>query len=201
MRTRSVIAGGAIAALLGALAILAGCAKQAAEAPAPPLVAALPGGLQVEASILDLMLEFINPNANELWESVAEVSTRTGTELQQPHTDADWNTLRRKALTLVETANLLVVDGRQVARPGQNLAEAGGEGDFTPAQAQSEIDKDRASFVAFARLLQIASGEMLKAIDKRDAQALFKAGGALDEACEACHRKFWYPNSPVPPGA
>ena len=42
---------------------------------------------------------------------------------------------------------------------------------------------------------------MLNAIDKQDPDAFLEAGGVLDEACEDCHRKFWYPNSPLPPGA
>jgi hypothetical protein len=30
--------------------------------------------------------------------------------------------------------------------------------------------------------------------------AYLNAGGALDEACEGCHKRFWYPNAPTPPG-
>jgi hypothetical protein len=194
--------GGIACALLGGL-LLAGCAKQqsaAPEAAAPVLAAALPTGLTPEASILDMMLEFVDPNADELWESVATVSTRTGVEERHPRTDAEWKTARRKALTLVESANLLVVAGRPVARPGQQLAEPGGEGDYTPAQAQMQIDKDRAAFVTFAAGLQEASRKMMGAIDKRDVEGFLEAGGELDEACESCHKRFWYPNSPTPPG-
>jgi cytochrome c556 len=55
--------------------------------------------------------------------------------------------------------------------------------------------------VAFAHALQDAAGSALAAIDKRDANALLEAGGDLDEACESCHKRFWYPGSPTPPGA
>jgi cytochrome c556 len=94
-----------------------------------------------------------------------------------------------------------MVEGRPVAHPGQQLEEAGGTTDYTPAQAQVEIDKDRATFIAFAHALQDAAGMALTAIERRDAEALLIAGGHLDEACEACHRRFWYPDSPLPPGA
>jgi hypothetical protein len=202
MKTAKTLAASACVAVLGSIALLAGCAKQEAAAPAaPPSAAALPGGLKPEASVLDMMMEFIDPNADDLWDSVAYISTRAGVEERHPRTDADWKTARRKALTLVEAANLLVIEGRPVAHPGQNLAEPGGEGDFTPAQAQAEIDGNRASFVSFALGLQSASKQMLDAIDKRDTDSFLEAGGTLDEACENCHRKFWYPNSPVPPGA
>ena len=202
MKTTAVTAGGICAALMGGLLALAGCAKQQESMPAgAELAAKLPGGLQPEASILDLMLDFIDPNADDMWESVAVVSTSTGVEEHHPRTDDEWKAVRRKALIVIEAANLLVVEGRQVARPGQQLEEPGGEGDYTPAQAQAEIDKDRTSFVGFARELQVAAGSMLKAIDAQDPDAFLEAGGVLDEACEGCHRKFWYPNSPVPPGA
>ena len=38
-----------------------------------------------------------------------------------------------------------------------------------------------------------AASASLAAIDKRDANALLEAGGDLDEACENCHKRFWYP--------
>ncbi len=202
MKVSAIVAGSAIAAVLSGVVLLAGCAKQEAAAPAPPpLAAVLPGGLQPQASVLDLMEDFIDPNADELWESVAIVSTRTGVEEHHPRNDAEWDTQRRKALILMEAANLLVVEGRQVAHPGQKLAQPGGEGDFTPEQAQAAIDKDRGSFVGFAREFQVAAGDMMDAIKKQDTDAFLQAGGVLDEACENCHRKFWYPNAPLPPGA
>ncbi len=189
---------GAAGALV-AVMLLAGCAKQgSAPPPAPVLAARLPVGLAPEASVLDLMLELIDPNADELWESVATISTRAGVEERQPRTDAEWKAVRRKALLLVEGANLLVVEGRVVAHPGQKLEETG-EGDLTPEQAQLEIDKDRASFVSFAAALQTSSRKLLGAIDKRDTDLFLAAGGELDEACEACHTRFWYPNAPRPP--
>jgi hypothetical protein len=188
------------AGVLAGVMLLAGCAKQqGAAAPAPVLASKLPAGLTPEASVLDLMLEVIDPNADELWESVATISTRTGVEERHPRTDAEWKAVRRKALLLVEGANLLVVEGRPVARPGQKLEETA-EGDLTPEQAQLEIDKDRASFVSFAAAMQTSSRKLLGAIDKRDTELFLEAGGELDEACEACHMRFWYPNAPRPPG-
>jgi hypothetical protein len=39
----------------------------------------------------------------------------------------------------------------------------------------------------------------LKAIDEKNASALSDVGGAIDEACENCHTKYWYPTAPAPP--
>ncbi len=104
------------AALLGCL-LSGGCAKQDSVAPvvtAPVAAATLPAGLMPEASILDLMLEVVDPNANDLWQSVGSVSTPKGEEERTLHTDADWSLARRRALLLAEAANMLVIAGRPV---------------------------------------------------------------------------------------
>jgi hypothetical protein len=190
-----------IAGITGVLAsaLLAACApKPAAESAAP---AAAPAPLKPVASVIDLMGGTIDPAADFLWESVSTVSTEKGIEEHHPQTDAQWAEVRHKALTLIEGSNLLMMDGRVVAHPGQKLSEAGGAGDFTPEQSEAAVKAERASFVAYAEALRSSAELMLTAIEKRDTEAMLEHGGAMDEACEACHRKFWYPNSPLPPGA
>jgi hypothetical protein len=146
---------GAAGALAGVV-LIAGCAKQqSVVAPAPVLAAKLPVGLTPEASVLDLMLEVIDPNADELWESVATISTRTGVEERHPRTDAEWKAVRRKALLLVEAANLLVVEGRPVAHPGQNRrgrphTGAGTAGDRQGSRQFREFRGGAADFLAQA---------------------------------------------------
>ena len=188
-----------MAGIAGVLAgvLLAACApKPAAEVPA-----ATPSPLKPVASVIDLMAGQIDPAADFLWESVATVSTTKGIEEKHPKTDAEWAEVRFKALQLIEAMNLMLMDGRLVAHPGQKLSEPGGEGDFTPEQSQEAVSKDHATFVAFTEAMRSAAELMLQAIEKRDTEAMLETGGAMDEACEACHRKFWYPNSPLPPGA
>ena len=41
---------------------------------------------------------------------------------------------------------------------------------------------------------------MVAAIDKRNVDAYQTAGGTLDEVCESCHKRYWYPDAPKPPG-
>jgi hypothetical protein len=185
------------------MAMIAGCAGKDDAAPAAAdyvMAATLPQGFQTSASILDLMLYPIDPLADELWEAVAIVSTATGTEEIHPQTDEEWATLRTKALLLMESGNLLVTQGRQVGHPGQKIEGLGESTDLTPEQAQAEIDKDRASLVAFSLALQAAAGGLRDAIDARSIDDYLTAGSLLQEACEGCHRKFWYPNSVLPPG-
>jgi hypothetical protein len=179
--------------------VLAAACSPAPSTPPASSSTALPGGLKPAASILDLMVDPIDSSADFLWESVATISTLEGVEERQPRTDAEWKVVRQKTLLLMEAANLLVTEGRVVAHPGQQLDEPDGQHDLTPAQAQAEIDKDRAAYVGFARALQDTSGRILGAIEKRDIAAYLDAGGALDEVCEGCHLRYWYPGAVTPP--
>jgi hypothetical protein len=190
---------------LAMLVLATGCAPEQPDGIEPAALAAaytapLPVGMTPAASILDLMLEPIDTHADALWEAVATVSTVEGTRDVHPEKDEEWAELRRKAHVLIEAANLLVIDGRRVAHPGQKIEGAGESTDYTPEEAQAEIDKDPAAFAVFSAAMQGAARGLVAAIDARNVEQYLEAGSALQEACESCHRKFWYPNSPMPPG-
>lgn len=150
------------------------------------------------ASIQDLMTDIVDPSADYLWDSVVYIGDANGTEQHQPRTDADWLAVKRKAITLMEATNLLMMPGRRVVAAGEHMQDEGLEGNLTAAQIQKLIDDDPASFAAFAHALNTAAGQSLQAIKKHDVDALLEAGGTLDEACEACHLKYWYPNQGIP---
>ena len=63
----------------------------------------------------------------------------------------------------------------------------------SPRDIQKAIDKNPALFARHALRLRQTATQALAAIDKRDAAALFDVGGDIDQACENCHRKYWYP--------
>ena len=195
----------ALAAVMAACVVaLAGCSGEPAGNPAAAtggrFTASLPAGMQPAASVLDLMLDPIDTHADALWEAVATVSTYEGTRDEFPQTDEEWDALRRKAVVLMEASNLLVVEGRPVAHPGQKIEGPGESTDYTPEEAEAEIRKDPAAFAAFAAAMQGASRQLVEAIDARSVEQYLDAGSQLQEACEGCHRRFWYPNSPLPPG-
>lgn len=185
----------AILSIGTALLLLAGCAKS----PAPSAEAKPTFAPQPVASVLDLMAGPIDAAADALWDAAGTESTAQGLVDKVPKTDADWAKLRLQAVMLAETANLLMIEGRVVAHPGQTLENPPGEGDFTPEQSLAEINANRAAFNGFAKLMQDTAVTALKAIDTRNVDGLLEAGGNLDEACEACHKRFWYPNAPTPP--
>jgi cytochrome c556 len=149
---------------------------------------------EITATIRELMDSTVDPAADALWDSVAVTSTSKGVEETQPKTDADWAAVRRHAVTLMESMNLVVMKGRHAAPPGTKAAL----GELSPDEIDQHIDANRSALIAFAKALRATAEEALTAIDKKDVPGLFKAGSDIDEACEACHVTFWYPNQKVP---
>ncbi|WP_324320617.1 cytochrome c [Povalibacter sp.] len=141
----------------------------------------------------------VDPAADFLWEAVSTEVTLEGTVEHRPQTDAEWLELRHAAIRLAESANLLVIDGRRVVAEGHTLEDAHVQGISPPEEIQRAIDANRPAFNAHARELHTAATLLLQAVDARDVHALVEAGGQLDEVCEACHLRYWYPNAPLPP--
>jgi hypothetical protein len=150
---------------------------------------------RLTASIQEIMDAQIDPAADVLWGSVATISNEAGVEERQPRTDEEWKAVRRSALTLIEATNLLTMEGRRVAPAN---APSSSPDELSPVEIQQRLDASRASFAQFAHALQEAGLKALNAIDAKDPQALMDAGGTIDEACEACHVTFWYPNQKLP---
>ena len=147
------------------------------------------------ATIKDIMDSIVDPSADFLWESVATIVTKKGTEERRPRTPDQWKEVRRRAIAMIEGTNLLIMDGRLVAHKGEQSENPGIE--LGPEEIKAVIDSDRASFIKFAHALHDAGMKALAAIDKKDADALSDAGETIDEACEQCHLKYWYPlNTP-----
>ncbi len=157
---------------------------------------------RLTATIPDLMDGMIDPAADVLWDSVAYIATPKGIEDRQPRTDDEWKTVRNSAITLIEAANLLSMPGRRVDAvhpPADAINDAPPPlGELSHAEIQQRIDATHDAFAQFARNLQDAGLKALAAITAKDAQGLMDAGGIIDEACEACHVTYWYPNQKRP---
>jgi cytochrome c556 len=149
------------------------------------------------ATIKDLMQGLIDPAADEVWLSVTTVMSQTGTVETVPKTDEDWAKVRHGAIKLMEASNLLIVPGRKVARPGEKSEFPGIE--LEPTEMEALIDKDLPGWRAHAKALHDAGLAALKAADARDPDKVFELGEQIEEACESCHSKYWYPNEKIPP--
>ena len=61
------------------------------------------------------------------------------------------------------------------------------------AEMQAKLDKDPVLWTAKIQALRNVGLEVLEIVKKKDANALWQAGGDLDDACEGCHLEYWYP--------
>jgi hypothetical protein len=166
------------------LLVAAACSRSAPQRESP---------LRPTSTVKDLMDSMVDPSADVLWDSVATIVSASGTEERAPRTDEDWAKVRHNAITLAEATNLLVMDGRRVARPGEKAENPKVE--LGPEEIEAVISQDRQAFVTLAHALNDAAMAALKGIDAKDVKGLFDAGEAIDTACENCHLKYWYPLS------
>jgi hypothetical protein len=181
--------------LFGAGAALLVTSACSAPKPEPPAASAVKPNVAAEfrttATIKDIMDSIIDPSADYLWDSVATIVTRKGVEEKRPRTPEEWKEVRRRAIAMIEGTNLLIMDGRKVAHPGEKSENPGIE--LGPEEIQMLIDADRQTLIVRAHALHDAGMKALAAIDKKDVDGLSDAGEAIDEACEQCHLKYWYP--------
>ena len=147
------------------------------------------------ATIRDIMSTMIDPAADYVWESVGTEVSAAGIVEKFPKNPEEWKEERKHALILVEAANLLMMPGRVVARPGEKSANPGIE--LSPEEIEVLIAKDRTRFLKLARELQIVAIEQLKAAENKDVPGLMRTGGEIEPACENCHKVYWYPNDPA----
>jgi len=147
------------------------------------------------ATIQQLMDTQVDPAADHIWDSVEFVATLAGSEDRRPRTDMEWQAVRVSAVSLLEAADLLSVPGRHVGVSSTPAAA----GELDPREIQLRIDASHPAFVQFAGGLKRAAQQVVAAVDAKDAEALIRAGGVLDQACEACHATFWYPKTAASP--
>ncbi len=168
---------------------LPGCAAE----PEPP-------AFRPTATVEELMQTMVDPAADAVWDAVVIDATPDGVVEIVPESDGDWIRLRRHAVTLAESANLLLVEGRRIAAP-TSRSELPGI-DLHPDAIQTLVEEDWETWVEVSQALRATSLTVLEAVDARDVEALLAAGTELDLACEACHAVYWYPGFDDPrPGA
>jgi hypothetical protein len=129
----------------------------------PEPAAPAPPPLQPVLSMKQLMEWVIDPAADAVWEPVKTIITEQGTKEIAPQTDEQWEAVRHGAATLHESAHLLTLEGRA---------------------------RDRGEWTKAARGLMEAADEALKAVEARNPQAVFDAGGRIYNACSNCHRRY-----------
>ena len=147
------------------------------------------------ATVKDIMDSQVDPSADYIWESIGTEVSAAGVIDHRPQNDEEWKEERRKAMLLVEAANLLIMPGRKVAKAGEKAENP--EVELGPEEIEALINKDRPQFLKLAKEFQDTAIEQLKAVEEKNVQELLRTGGDLDTRCENCHKTYWYPNDPA----
>lgn len=124
-------------------------------APAPPF--------KLVSDTKTLMNSVIEKQANVVWESVGTIATLDGVEEKRPQNDADWQNIKDAAVTITESANLLML---------------------------SPHAKDSEEWMAASAALIEQGQRMITAIDRKSTQDVFDVGADMYEACVRCHRQY-----------
>ncbi len=106
------------------------------------------------ASIRQLMLDVIHPSANDLLLAIYRGGAKD---------DNEWAAVRRSALTLAESGNLLMLPGRAL---------------------------DQTDWVKDSKLLADAGTAAYRAAQAKDGKALASLAGAIDASCTTCHKQY-----------
>ena len=168
------------------------CSKPA-PAESPSVTSPLLTEMTPVVSVKELMANMIDPLADNIFDAVWWDTTAKGVVEHRPTTDEDWDKIKTGAVTLAEGIFLLKVP-RLLAPVGDvNNSLGPNPPELSPAQIKAKIDKDPVLWIAKIQALRNASLEILEVVKKKDVDALWQAGGDLDQACEACHLEYWYP--------
>ncbi|PWU07601.1 MAG: hypothetical protein C5B51_09700 [Terriglobia bacterium] len=109
---------------------------------------------QPTATMKQLMVDLIHPASNDILLAIY----RGG-----PKDDREWAALRRSALSLAESANLLTARGRA---------------------------RDQGNWIKDAKLLADAAAGAYKAAQAKDGKALAAVAEPLDASCTTCHKQY-----------
>lgn len=156
-----------------------------------------PGGTAGKPALSDLSIKtimdsMVDPSADFLFDSIADISDEHGVTHKAPTTPADWANERDHLQILVDAEQLLIVPGRRAANPGDRSRDPHVENE--PEQVQALVDARHSDFVVRAQRLRQAAESGLTATAAQDKAALLLAITAIDKACESCHLHYFYPN-------
>lgn len=161
---------------------------------APACVSAeaiIPGPIPASETIHEIMHHRVMPAADVLWGATAIYITIEGEDDRSPKNDEEWNTVDQARVAMEFAIEALLVPGRAVDEPGAEVDYAAE--DLKPKDIQAIIDRDPEIWVAMVHGLDATVQEAKQAIIDRNVDSLRDIGGAIDDACEACHKHFWYP--------
>lgn len=150
-----------------------------------------------EVFLLPLMKGTVAPQAQILWDVGNKALDDEGNASSAKLTSEDWTKLSVAAQKMKLAATSIANAPKIIVTPaGMKLQDEGAPGQATAKQIQAFIDANPKDFADHARALVDVSDGFIKAAASKDAKILGDASARLDEVCEACHVKYWYPDQP-----
>jgi len=173
------------------------CSNSTPAPPPPssdqPKPQALWGDMKPLVSVKELMKYMIDPVSDNIFDAVGTIVTKDGVVDRVPKTDEDWDKVQTGAVSLAEGIYLLKVP-RPFTPPGDRNNSIGPDAvELSPEQITAKVEADPVEWNARIETLRNASLNVLEIVKKRDSSQMWEAGELLDQACEACHRSYWYP--------
>jgi hypothetical protein len=176
----------------------AACNQKATPSPAAAATAAETPMVPV-GTVKDVMKGIVDPTSKAIWDAVSTESGKNGIVEKVPKTDDEWALVEHNALSLAEAANLLKIPGRHMALPEQaNTKTAPDAPELTPAQIEEKVNKDRGAWDTKADALRMTATKALAAAKAHDKDGILNVGEEIDNACESCHKVYWYPDEVAP---
>jgi cytochrome c556 len=151
------------------------------------------GPITPVVSVKELMKYMIDPVSDNIFNAVGTTVTKRGVVDVEPRTEEDWDKIRTGAVSLAEGAYLLKIR-RPFTPPGDENASTGPEAvELSPAQITAKVERDPVEWNARIEALRNVALEALDVAKRKDVKELWDVGENLENACEACHRSYWYP--------
>lgn len=134
----------------------------------------------------------INTAVNELWDIGNNAMSDSGGIDPAQMDEAKWTRLETAA-TMLEAESRKMAEAQVIhaALPGEGSAVEPGA--YSMEDVQTYIDADPQAFRLLAAAMATHSGKIAAAAKARDAETAGLLVGEVDQVCEACHAKYWYP--------
>jgi len=152
------------------------------------------GDMKPVVSVKELMQYMIDPASDYVFDSVKSIVQPNGKVVEvAPKTDEDWEKLRIGAVTMLEGIYLLKVQRPFTPAGDVNNSVGPDANELSPTEIAAKVQKDPVEWNARIEALRNVGLQVLDIVKRKDAKELWDASENLDEACEACHKSYWYP--------
>jgi hypothetical protein len=146
------------------------------------------------ADVHDLMKNVVAGQTQVIWDVSNAAQDDSGNPDASKLTAADWNKIIAAAEKVKQASQTLAkADHVIAAAPGVKIEGEGNAGAAGAKQVQAALDKDPAEFRTRSQALATSMDQIVAAAKAKNAAKVFEVSGTLDQVCEDCHQKFWYP--------